>query len=401
MSLQETARGGEIERTVGALQAGTGVVLVHSAEPQEAIDLAMLSLSRLPEDHAVGIVDVTRCQDDLAFARAFAFSVASTYIGDIANEAFLTGEWRLQRDAELLTLAELTSPRFYAALTEDDVSLADPRELFELSVDAFTRRAADGPTVLALFGAEELAATPTRRSRFGVAHELLWTLRGRLQQSIGSDYVLFAGGDRTSDLITSEDAAFYGWGTEVAIEKLPFDLLRRHLEAALLENPGRLKLWEPFEVRALAMNFAGVCNGSALLAQQLLDVLPAVALRRPEPHRIQEFGLASRTISMLLGLNAERLRAQTRLVKGLATNALRIAVALANDERPYSVVQHPSEAARALRAMVDASIVVRRDEARWSLCDPLFAMWLKQPQAGRLRLDHQDAEPIPRWALTS
>jgi hypothetical protein len=401
MSLVETAHVVELDRTVNALQTGSGVVLLHGAEPQAAIDLSGLALIRLPEDHAIGVVDITRCQDDLALAHALVFAVASTYIGAIPTDAFLSGQWRFQRDADLLALVEMTSPRFYSALSEGADTLSDPRELFELSVDAFTRRAADGPTVLVLLGADELAPTATRRSRFAAARDLLWTLRGRLQQSIGEDYVVFAGGERTAELIATKDAAFFGWGTEVPIERLPFDRLRRHLEAALRESAEQLGLWEPSEAHALALNLAGECDGSPFLAQQLLELLALIALERPNPRSVQEYPLVGPTIALLLNLNAGRLRAQTRLIKGLAPHALRIATALANDERPYSIVDHPSDASRALRAMRDNAIVTRERDSRWTLCDPTFALWLKQPHAGRLLIHHGGTEPIPRWALTT
>lgn len=400
MSLQETAHVAEIDRTVTGLQSGGGVVLLHGAESQQAIDLTMLALNRLPADHAIAIVDVTRCHDDLSFAHALAFAAISTYLGTIADEAFLSGQWRAQRDADLLALAELTPPGFYATLTDGD-TLSDPRELFELSIDLLERRAADGPTVLVLLGAEELAVAPTRRSRFRAVHDLLWILRARLQQSIGTSYVLFAGGDRTADLITAKDGAFYGWGTEVLIDRLPVDLLCRHLEAALPEIIEPLGLSGPSEVHSLATNLASACDGSTLLAQQLLDLLPVAALKHPRADEAHDAALADRTLSLLLNLNAGRLRVQTRLVRGLAPNALRIATALANEQRPYSVVGHPSEAARALRTMVDAGIATQRADTRWSLCDPLFAQWLKQPAAGRLRVDRRAPDPIPRWALTS
>ena len=213
--------------------------------------------------------------------------------------------------------------------------------------------------------------------------------------------MLFAGSERTAELIAAKDAAFFGWGTEVPIERLPHDRLRRHLEAALREGAERHGLWEPFEAHALALNFAGACSGSAFVAQQLVELVSVIALERPEPHRVQEFPLAGPTIALLLNLNAGRLRAQTRLVKGLAPNAMRIATALANDERPYSVVHHPSDASRALRAMLDTGVVTQEGDGLWTLCDAIFALWLKQPQAGRLRIDRRGPEPIPRWALTS
>ncbi|MHB8695674.1 MAG: hypothetical protein ACYDHH_31020, partial [Solirubrobacteraceae bacterium] len=401
MSLVETAHAGEIDRTVEALQAGGGVVLLHGAEPRAAVDLSWLALARLPAEYAIGVVDITRCQDDLDLARALVFAVASTYIGAIRVDAFLDGQWRFQRDADLLALVEMTSPRFYAALTERPDSFSDPRELFELSVDAFARRGAEGPTVLVLRGADELVPTTTRRFRFAAARDLLWTLRGRLQQSIGQDYVLFAGSERTAELIAAKDAAFLGWGTEVPIERLPFDRLRRHLEAALRAKADRLELWEPFAAHALALNFASECSGSPFLAEQLLELAALIALERPKGHRVQEYPLAGPTVDLLLDLNAGRLSTQTRLVKGLAPQALRIATALANDDRPYSVVNHPSDASRALRVMFDNAIVAQESDSRWTLCDPMFALWLKRPHAGRLRIDRRGTEPIPRWAMTT
>ena len=401
MTLVETAHIAELERTVNALQAGGGVVLLHGVEPQAAIDLATLAVTRLPERHAVGVVDITRCQDDLAVAHALASAVAATYLGDIPTEAFLNGEWRFQRDAHLLALIETASPRFYSLLQERPKGASDPAELFEVALDAFTRRAADGPTVLVFLGADELAPTTTRRSRFAIAREFLWTLRGRLQQSIGESYVLFAGASRTAQLVADKDAAFFGWGTEVLIERLPGDRLRRHLQAALRENGERLHRWQPAEADALAMNLAGLCDGSAFLAQQLLELLPLVALERPEVPRVQEGPWIEPTVARLLNFNAGRLRSQTRFVKGLAPNALRIAIALANDERPYSVVDHPSEASRALRAMQDHAIVTQDRDSRWMLCDPLFALWLREPYAGRVRVRAGTVESIPDWTLTS
>jgi hypothetical protein len=103
-------------------------------------------------------------------ARARVLAIASTYIGDIPTDAFLTGQWRLKRDADLLALVEMTSPRFYAALSEGTNTLADPRELWELCVDAFTRRAADGPTVLVLLGAADRSR---RRGRAALRRQTL------------------------------------------------------------------------------------------------------------------------------------------------------------------------------------------------------------------------------------
>lgn len=137
------------------------------------------------------------------------------------------------------------------------------------------------------------------------------------------------------------------------------------------------------------------------MAQPLLELLLAIALRRPRSHGVQEFPLVGPTIALLLSHNADRLRAQTRLVKGLAPNALRIATALANDERPYSVVHHPTEASRALRAMLDAGVRSRDKGSSWSLCDPVFVLWLQQPQAGRLQSSRRGAGPMPRWAQTT
>jgi hypothetical protein len=405
MKLQETAHVAEIERTATSLRAGSGLVLVHAPESQQAIDLTMIALSRLPGNYGVGIVDVTRCADDLALARSFAYAVASTYVGSIADEAFISGEWRARRDADLLALAEQTSPRFYASLTHRTEEPPDARELFVASVDAFTRRAADGPTTIAFLGAEELAGTSKKRSRFAGARDYLWTLRGRLQQSIGSDYVVFAGGARSVDLIASKDAAFYGWGTEVSVGRLPVDLLQRHLYAFLRENQARLGLGDRMpaaEATALAANLAIASDGSSLLAQQLLDVLPLASLARPSGvNMIQQFSLTHQAMSTLLSLNAERLRAQARLVKDLSPNALQIAVALASQERPYAVVQHPTEASRALTAMDESGIAVRVEGSRWILCDPLFASWLKEPPAGRLRPGERATEAVPGWALTS
>ena len=397
MNLLESARDAEINRTTRALGSGGGVVLLHGPEAQEAIDLTMLALARLPSDDAVAVVDVTHCADDEALSQAVAFSVASTYVGAI-DEGFLNGEWRLQRDAELLTMVELASPQFYEALTRPRDSLAAPRELFELSIDAFTRRAADGPSVLAFLGADELVGSSSRRPRFELVQDGLWMLRGRFQQAIGNPYALFAGGERAAELIASDDAAFFGWGTEIALERLSFDLLRRQLEAVLGESRKQLGIQANAEVQQLAITLAGECAGSALLAQQLLDVLPAALFER-STQMSQTGSLAGRTVNILLRTNAERLRAQARLVRGAASNALKVAAALARDERPYSVVGHPSEASRALAALADAGIAHRRPDGRWELNDPLFALWLRQPQAGRLRTKDRSAQPVPPWAL--
>ena len=149
------------------------------------------------------------------------------------------------------------------------------------------------------------------------------------------------------------------------------------------------------------MNIAQASNGSALLAEQFLEILPLVMQGRLRPRSVQEFPITRLLLAALLGLNAERLRAPARLVKGLAPNAMRVAAALAAEAPPYSVVEHPSDASRALTAMAENGIAARREGSRWILCDPLFALWLKQPPAGRLRLDERSADAVPRWALTT
>lgn len=400
MSLPETAHIAELDRIEKALHGGSGLVLVHGPEPQLAIDLALLALRRLPDGHAVGVVDVTLCQDDLALARAFARAVAATYIGSIPDAAFATGQWRDARDAGLIALAEQTSPRFYAAIAHAE-GIDDAPALFELSVDAFARRAAEGPTVIAFLGADELAGSLRKRPRFEATHAQLWMLRGRLQQSIGSDYVLFAGGARTVELISSQDAAFYGWGTEVPLEPLSLDLLQRQLSAAISEQAEHLPAALP-AAPTLAFELAAASEGSVLLAEQLLTVMPLIGIVRARGvPGTRERTPTDQAMAVLLDLNAERLRAQTRLVKGLAPSALSVATALAVGERAYSIVAHPSDAARALNAMAENGIAVRRERSRWMLSDPLFAVWLRQPTAGRLGLDRRALDPVPRWALTS
>ena len=149
------------------------------------------------------------------------------------------------------------------------------------------------------------------------------------------------------------------------------------------------------------MNIAQASNGSALLAEQFLEILPLVMQGRLRPRSVQDSRSRASCSRPSSALNAEALRAPARLVKGLAPNAMRVAAALAAEAPPYSVVEHPSDASRALTAMAENGIAARREGSRWILCDPLFALWLKQPPAGRLRLDERSADAVPRWALTT
>jgi hypothetical protein len=394
--LLETARQKEIERLSLSLRAGGGVVAVHALQAQEAIDVASHVLSRLPDGYVAGALDVGQCATSAEFVVAFARAVAATLVGTHATGAFADRSWIRERDERLYWLADRTSDRFYQAVRFGETSgVPGDQDLFADAVDVFTRRASDQPTIVAVFGADELAEPRARRRpRLDNIGHLLWTLRSRLQHSIGPAYLALVGGTGVIDLIAEKDAAFYGWGTEIELAPLPHDVLAQMLYRTMLEGTGEglSRDWPyPDSAATLAADLAAVCDGSVRVAEQLLDVLPTAhrAYARSEPSAAQ-LRLAQRAMDVLVELNATAIRTQARLLKDLHSNALPIARALARGDAPYAGVRHPSDASRPLRLLHDAGLAVQREARQWTLTDPVLAAWLRRPAAGF------DAEEV--WA---
>jgi hypothetical protein len=378
----------QIDRIRKALHGGGGVVSVRAEQTQEAIEVTEFALTDVRDDYAIGIVDIGACANTAELIMAFVRAIVATYAS--TRPAVSHHTWSAARDEQWSRLADRASGRLYRAARDSETVSDESADLhlFTEAIDALERRAIEQPTILALFGADELVAPRSRRrSRFEDAEEMMWTLRSRLQHVEGSAYLALVGGPGTVDLVADDRAAFFGWGTEVELRWVAPRALRSAVfEVLQRSRPGHdaAQIVGSEFAAELAEDIAGLSSGSVMLAQQLIDVLPLARGHEDEfgmagqPPR----GRADRALAVVIKLNAARLRQQTRFIKDLHPSALPIARALARGAPPYAGVKHATDASRALDALRDYGLAVQLEPRQWKLADPLLAAWIRRPAGG-------------------
>jgi hypothetical protein len=366
----------EIEHIARSAFAGE-VITVSAENGEEAIAAARLALGSLPASARAAAVDCGRCESTRAFALATAQAAVGLYLRDSVWLEFPPEARPGFARAGLIELGDQLGGSLVDAVSHPEGLAEDwERRGFGEAVDAITRIAATHDTVVAFLGADELV-TGSRRSARSLENvdDLLWTLRARLQHSVGSLGVIFAGGEATEDLTSSDDAAFLGWGTTVSLAP----------PAALAEDVG---VWfgqqevEDEVTRLWAQEIEAMAGGSVLLAEQLAEL---TLLERANGSPSD--AATSSAWARLANLSEAQLRATVRGLRAIDRLALPVAVALANDRPPYSVDKYASGPNRALRALRGAGFVVQRRPREWRLVDPLLSAWLRTRRvSGRYQL---------------
>jgi hypothetical protein len=373
-------RRGEIGHIADRAADG-GVLIVKADYGEEAITAARLALGQMPAAARMAAVDVARCESTRAFVLAMARATVGLYMGD-AVWMGLPPESR-PRSAQdgLVQLGDQFGGTLVRALSSPHEPADEELEIvFSQAVDAMVTLAATGVvTALALFSADELVA-PARRVRrrpLENVDRLLWTLRARLQHVIQPPALVLAGGEATGDLTASKEAAFFGWGTTLALETPPALVrgLVRFFTAQAIDGD-RARHW--------AQDIDGMVDGSVLIASRLaeLTILESSANTHHET-------AANRAWTRLMELSAGQLRQTVRALRSVDRLALPVAIAIANGRPPYGVDRHASGPNRALRGLRSAGFVVQHKPREWRLTDPLLAAWLRaKPVEGRYQLGH-------------
>ncbi|MGH2904660.1 MAG: hypothetical protein ACRDK7_13915 [Solirubrobacteraceae bacterium] len=369
----------EAERLAGA----GAVVTIQADTAAEAIVVARLTMERLPASTRIAALDVTRCASTAAFCKEFARAVVGLYLRDIEWLEHRQEQWPAEVTEGLLELGDATGGGLiHAVLAKREDDEGSP-ELFAAAVDALVRLSASGQRVaLALLGADELVPQRARRGALHGVDELLWTFRGRLQHAIEEPGLLLAGSDVIGELTADESAAFFGWGTTIALRNVP----------QLAETIGRMLTKDgvaPSVASRWAAEIEQRCEGSVLTAERLLEL--TLSESRAGSVDVAAVGVAWRR---LRELTDDACRQQARTMRSTDRLALAVALAIAHGRPPYGVDRFPSGPNKALTRLHEAGFVVQHAPRSWRLTDPVLACWLRESAVA----SEHDRERNPRYA---
>lgn len=341
--------------------------------------MSRFTLARLPASARIAAVDVTRCGSTGAFCTEFARGVVSLYLGGEGWLEYPQEQWPADVSEGLLELGDATGGGLIHAVlapgsNDDDGS----PELFGAAVDALVKLSATGQRVMfALLGADELVPHRARRGPLDGVDELLWTLRARLQHAIEEPGLMFAGSDIIGELTANGDAAFFGWGTEIALRNVP----------RLAETIGRILAKNEVATSAAshwAVEIEERSEGSVPTAERLMDL--TLSESRAGAVDVAAVAVAWRR---LRELTDHAYRQQARSLRSLDRLALAVAIALAHGRPPYGVGRFPSGPNKALARLHETGFVAQHEPRSWHLTDPVFASWLREsavasrPELGR------------------
>jgi hypothetical protein len=361
------------------LSGAGGVLTIRADTASESIAVSKLVLGRLPASARIAAVDVTRCGSTSAFCMEFARGVVSLYLGGASWLEYPQEQWPADVSDGLLELGDATGGGLIRAVltprsNDDDGS----PELFAVAVDALVKLSATGRSVvLAVLGADELVPQRARRNNLDGVDELLWTLRARLQHAIAEPGLMFAGSDIIGELTASEGAAFFGWGTEIALRNAP----------RLAETIGRV-LANNDVVASSASRWATEIEersqGSVPTAERLMEL--TLSESRAGAVDVAAVAVAWRRLSEVAD---QAYRQQARSLRSLDRLALAVAIAIAHGRPPYGVGRFPSGPNKALARLHETGFVAQHEPRSWHLTDPVFASWLREsavasrPELGR------------------
>jgi hypothetical protein len=379
VTLLPTVRAPEVAQARSALAAGGGLITLTADMAQEAISVRKLAVAGLDDSWAIAEVDIGRCVSTRDLAIQLARAVCSTYLADPALLEVADEQLAPDERAQLVEIANVAGARLLrgarGTVGEHD-DLREYQELIGDALDTLTRRAARGEqTLLALDSADELLDPPrTSRARFGGTRELLSLIRGRLQHAIVTPTVIFAGGPATTDLVSRRDASFFGWGTNVGVERPHISRLHAAV-ASWLEAETDIR--DTLVAEETAHAVVEVAERSLPTTERLLGVLSSTDGSTPTISVRRAWG-------GLLEADADRLRQTARAVSALDRLALAAASAIAEKRPPYAIPEapHGSEVAKALSALRIAGFAVSPQKGEWRLTDPLFASWLRGRRSG-------------------
>lgn len=362
------------------LLAARGLLTLRADTASEAVAVSRLVLARLPASARIAALDITRCGSTAAFCMEFARGVVSLYLGDRAWLDYPQERWPPNVAEALLELGDATGGGLiHAVLTshagDDD---GGSPELFAAAVDALIRLSASGRlVVLAFLGADELVARRTRRGPLDGVDDLLWTFRGRLQHAIEEPGLIFAGSDVIGELTADDEAAFLGWGTEIALGKMP------HVAEAIGEML-RLDGVSASVASRWAAEIEERSEGSLPTAERLIEMT-----RAESSMGTVDVAAVAVAWRRLREATDEAYRQQARSLRSLDRLALPVALAIANGRPPYGVGRFASGPNKALARLYETGFVVQHEPRNWRLTDPLFASWLRdsavtsRPELGR------------------
>lgn len=372
----ERVRAGQIAEA-GRLVGAGGLVTITADTAEEAIAFAKIVLRGAPATSRTAAVDVTRCGSTVAFCREFARAVVGLYLGGNDWLDYPQEQWPGDVQEGLLKLGDLTGGGLIHAVTAPrPLDVESAVELFAAAVDGLTRFALSGtPTLIALLGADELVPSGLGRGPLDGADELLWTFRGRLQHAIEEPGVLLAGSDIAGELTADESAAFFGWGTTIAL-RAP-----ARLEEAVAQTFVEDGVKQTVAIR-WATEVVERSEGSLVVAERLTTL--TVAERGAGAPAATAVAVAWRR---LRELTDSAYRQIARELRSLHRLALPVALAIADSRPPYSVDRFSSGPNKALTRLHAAGFIVQHAPRHWRLTDPLLASWLREnPVSGRPEL---------------
>jgi hypothetical protein len=361
------------------LSGAGGVLTIRADTASEAIAVSRLALGRLPASARIAAVDVTRCGSTGGFCMEFARGVVSLYLGGESWLEYPQEQWPVAVSEGLLELGDATGGGLIHAVlaprsNDDDGS----PELFAAAVDALVKLSATGRRVVfALLGADELVPQRARRSHLDGVDELLWTFRSRLQHAIEEPGLIIAGSDIIGELTANEDAAFFGWGTEIALRNVP--QLAETIARMLAKNgvaASAASRW--------AVEIEDRSKGSVPTAERLMEL--TLSESRAGAVDVAAVAVAWRRLRELAD---HAYRQQARSLRSLDRLALAVAIAIAHGRPPYGVGRFPSGPNKALARLHETGFVAQHEPRSWHLTDPVFASWLREsavasrPELGR------------------
>jgi len=333
---------------------GASAVTLSAAEAENAVAI-LDEVIASGEPRPVMRVDVGRTGGARQTALAIAYQAAVALADGEDLLAVGSPHRTAEQTARLLEVRRALGEAF-GALDGSDV---DDPTIVSAALDAFARHSlrAGQRGLLVLIGAERALVDKNLA-------KLLWSIRGAAQRLSGLTLV-FCGGPGVSELTSDPKAAFYGWGTEIALGTPDTKSLTGEIELRLR------RVQTADDAARSAQLISDRAGGSVSVAEQLADVFTLRILSRDAIE-------VSGAWTELLAQHAPRLRVLAATTAELHKLALPVAIAIAHDQSPYQTTGgYNSTIARTITTLRAAGVIDRRGQRQWRIVDPLFAAWLQ------------------------
>jgi hypothetical protein len=348
MRLLESLWVPERQRLVSEID-NSNAVTVSAAEGEIALSVVNDALKASPE-RPVARVDFARLVTPEAAAGHLAREVAGIITGDPKVLTRKSAQLSADETRRLLDARRMLGPAFEVL----DGDSGQPDEVAVQGVQALaahSQRVGQRP-VLLLIGAERALVDDKLA-------QLMWPIRSAAQSITIT--VVFCGGPAIGELTASKNAAFFGWGTELALGLPDPDAMQQAVLRELSEAFARP------DSTLVAERITEYSQGVVSVAEQLTEM----AMRTEEPVDVDALWRD------LVDQHGPRLRVLAAATASLHSQAIPVLTALARAEAPYaSFPRNPSAVSRAITAMRVAGLIDRRGPRAWRLVDPLFAAWL-------------------------